>query len=267
MIACAGPQLHKTYLQPLSTCQDVTFKRLPSAPRSHRHWERLQPISWALQGHRWKRGPSQRVPATTFSNPTSLPLRHELQKAERQAGIPSNKALVAGQLKHCGIRFPPTAKLGPIRAILRCAADEGKVRSYSSTVRCRISLSVPPKCDRVPLVEGRTGEAMEHDAGPLDVEWEVKTDARVHNGRRKSIHSFLVFYVLTDGNPDPLDLYGYRDTHRVYTETDRVPGLSLISGGSGTQQAPCVGWDRFAVCNLIGKTHQEARIASERLAT
>ncbi|RSL41767.1 hypothetical protein CEP54_015717 [Fusarium duplospermum] len=50
------------------------------------------------------------------------------------------------------------------------------------------------------------------------------------------------------------------DIHTIYVEVERVPGLVLISGGSGKNQVLCVGWDRFAVGKLarnFGETNQK----------
>ena len=77
-------------------------------------------------------------------NPASLPLRHEQEKAEKAAEVLSNKAFVAGQLKHYGIKFPSTGRLGAIRDILRRAVDQGKVGAHPfilSILSC-ISLSI-----------------------------------------------------------------------------------------------------------------------------
>ncbi|KAI8664868.1 hypothetical protein NCS56_00921000 [Fusarium sp. Ph1] len=82
---------------------------------------------------------------------------------------------------------------------------------------------------------------------------------------QSDINDFLDFSFFTNGNPDPsktpapLALYGYRDIHTIYVEAGKVPGLSLISGGSANNQVLCVGWDYLAVSKLastIGKTNQ-----------
>ncbi|RMJ07024.1 hypothetical protein CDV36_013387 [Fusarium kuroshium] len=187
-------------------------------------------------------------------NPTSLRLRQDQEKAERAAEVLSNKVFVAGQLKHYGIKFPRTAKLGFIRDILRRAVEQGK-------------------CDQVPPFVRRVEEVLRRDIAPLDEEWETKAqvwqeDRFATAGKRAQhdINRFLDLYFFTNGNPDPtktpapLALYGYRDIHTIYVEAGRVPCLSLISGGSGKNQVLCVGWDSFAVRKLaetIGETNRK----------
>ncbi|KAI8716144.1 hypothetical protein NCS52_00907400 [Fusarium sp. LHS14.1] len=186
-------------------------------------------------------------------NPASLPLRHEQEKAEKAAEALSNKAFVAGQLKHYGIKFPSTGRLGAIRDVLRRAVDQGK-------------------CDRVPPFLRRVEETMRRDFEILDAEWETKIETWRENrfaaaGERaqNEINDFLDFYYLTNGYPDPsktpapLALCGYRDIHIIYVEAGKVPSLSLVSGGSANNQVLCVGWNRLAVSELaktFGKTNQ-----------
>ncbi|KAM0424379.1 hypothetical protein ACHAPT_010527, partial [Fusarium lateritium] len=68
-------------------------------------------------------------------NPTILRLKHDQERTAEAAEVLSNKEFVAGQLKHYGINFPPTAKLVAIRDILRRAVDQGKaVHDLSKTI-------------------------------------------------------------------------------------------------------------------------------------
>lgn len=113
---------------------------------------------------------------------------------------------------------------------------------------------------------------MRRDIEILDAEWETKIETWRENrfaaaGERaqNDINDFLDLYFLTNGYPDPsktpapLALCGYRDLHTIYVEAGKVPGLSLVSGGSANNQVLCVGWNYLAVSKLastFGKTNQ-----------
>ncbi|KAF4461164.1 hypothetical protein FALBO_12043 [Fusarium albosuccineum] len=136
-------------------------------------------------------------------NPTSLPLEHEQDEAAEAAAVLSNKEFVAGQLKHYGIKFSSTAKLGAIREVLRQAVDQGK-------------------CDRVPRPVRRIEEALRRDAEQqwdMDREDDDFTQCTTPGERAEcDIHRFLDYYFLTNGNPDP------------WNWPRRFPTLQSISG-------------------------------------
>ncbi|KAL2678533.1 hypothetical protein Neosp_009281 [[Neocosmospora] mangrovei] len=218
-------------------------------------------------------------------NPTSLRLKHEQERAAQAAEVLSNEEFVAGQLKHYGIKFPRTGKLGAIRDILRRAVEQGK-------------------CDRVPPSVRQIEEAMRRDIKPLDEEWEAKIESwgikaeaseeddlpaqltyrgpscNYNNWQEDSfarcttaseiaqcdVERFLEFYFLTDGKPDenkthlPLALYGYDLMGPLYMRAQRIRGLSGLIGFDGVSQVLCVGWDYWAVLALsksIGKMSKQ----------
>ncbi|RSM06721.1 hypothetical protein CEP52_005629 [Fusarium oligoseptatum] len=130
-------------------------------------------------------------------NPTSLRLRQDQEKAERAAEVLSNKVFVAGQLKHYGIKFPRTAKLGFIRDILRRAVEQGK-------------------CDQVPPFVRRVEEVLRRDIAPLDEEWETKAQVWQEN-------SFAVRKLAeTIGETNRKDEDHQRDNDREH-DTDYEP--------------------------------------------
>ncbi|KAF5013715.1 hypothetical protein FDECE_314 [Fusarium decemcellulare] len=174
-------------------------------------------------------------------DPTSLLVEHEPDEAAEAAAVLSNKEFVAGQLKHYGIEFSSTAKLGAIREVLRQAVDQGK-------------------CDRVPRSVRRIEEALRCDAEQQwDLDWEDDDfDQCTTPGERAEcdIHRFLDYYFLTNGNPDPwktpgpLALHGYTDIDELHELVEAIPDLAVINAVSGDDRVVCVGWDYDAVLDL-----------------
>ncbi|KAJ3513186.1 hypothetical protein NM208_g15221 [Fusarium decemcellulare] len=165
-------------------------------------------------------------------DPTSLLVEHEQDEAAEAAAVLSNKEFVAGQLKHYGIKFSSTAKLGAIREVLRQAVDQGK-------------------CDRVPRSVRRIEEALRRDAEQQwDLDWEDDDFAQCTTPRRKS------------RTPEPLALHGYTEIDELHELAKTIPDLAVINAVSGDDRIVCVGWDYDAVLDLsrsIGGTRRKGK--------
>ncbi|KAM0541066.1 hypothetical protein ACHAPJ_013391 [Fusarium lateritium] len=177
--------------------------------------------------------------------PDSLRLKRDQKEASEAARLLFKKPFFAGQLKHYGINFPSSAKMGDLRELLKNAVHQGQ--KWESDVREWDEKEKQRKQEAF----NRCTTAGEKAAYDLDL--------------------FLDHYFLTDGKPDelktsePLALEGFDQRLTLHLMAETIPGLHTVSGGSGSNRTLCIGWNRSAVINLARSIDSRAREAAKQL--
>ncbi|KAJ4268981.1 hypothetical protein NW762_003052 [Fusarium torreyae] len=202
-------------------------------------------------------------------DPDSLRLKRDQKEASEAARLLFKKPFFAGQLKHYGINFTSSAKMGDLRELLKNAVHQGQ-------------------CDHVPESVSSLQQSMERTLQPLYQNWE--SDVREWDEKEKQrkqealnrcttagekaaydLDLFLDHYFLTDGKPDelktsePLALEGFDQRMTLHLRAETIPGLHTVSGGFGSNRTLCIGWNRNAVVDLARSIDSRAREAAKRL--